>query len=120
MSNKFGVIDSAETAFGHLEAFISGGDELGEVPEKDAIDAVNYLRARIAELEAEIENLIKADSKAVAEMRNALAISEANAERLANFIRYAMQIGALRGKRLAPKALEVLDEHEAVNGWRDE
>ena len=83
-------------------------------------DELSTLRTRVTELEAEIENWTKADSKAVADLRNALTISEANAERLANFIRYAMQVGALRGKRLGPKALEVLDEHEAVNGWRDE
>jgi regulator of replication initiation timing len=40
--------------------------------------------------------------------------AEQDAERLANFIRYAMRVGALRGERLAPMALKVLDEHHQV------
>jgi hypothetical protein len=60
MTVKF---DNTETAICHLEAFLNGGDELGDVPEADAVAALAYLRAvlapatdaRLAEIEARAE-----------------------------------------------------------------
>jgi hypothetical protein len=55
--------DNAETALAHIEAYMNGGDELGDVPEADAVAALAYLRqvlapatdARLAEIEARAE-----------------------------------------------------------------
>jgi len=51
------------TALAHIEAYMNGGDELGIVPEADAVAALAYLRqslapatdARLAEIEAELQ-----------------------------------------------------------------
>jgi hypothetical protein len=41
-------IDNVETALAHLEAYMNGGDELGDVSEADAVAALAYLRAATA------------------------------------------------------------------------
>jgi len=40
----------AKTAIATLEAFIAGGDELGDVPEQDALSALQVVRERIDSL----------------------------------------------------------------------
>jgi hypothetical protein len=35
---------NTETAIAHLEAFIAGGDEMGDVSEQDALEALGVLR----------------------------------------------------------------------------
>jgi hypothetical protein len=53
-------IDNTATALAHIEAYMNGGDELGEVPEADVLAALQFLRqslapatdARLAEIEA--------------------------------------------------------------------
>lgn len=39
---------NTETALAHLEAFIAGGDELGDVSESDALAALEFVRHHIA------------------------------------------------------------------------
>jgi hypothetical protein len=48
---------NTETALAHLEAFIAGGDELGDVPEDDAIEALQSIRETLEKQEKEIERL---------------------------------------------------------------
>lgn len=49
------AIKDIETAVSHLEAFISGGDELGDVSEDDAIAALRFLEGTIQQLQGEAD-----------------------------------------------------------------
>lgn len=55
---------NVETAVGHLEAFIAGGDELGMVPETDALIALGHLAgmATLGEQPRSAYTLLKAES----------------------------------------------------------
>jgi hypothetical protein len=42
-----GIEFTIESAIGHVEAYLNGGDELGDVAEKDVIAAIKFLREKL-------------------------------------------------------------------------
>lgn len=51
---------TTDTAIAHLEAFIAGGDELGEVSKEDALTALRTIEAERDALRAENEKVLEA------------------------------------------------------------